>query len=120
MVSASNCAVHLLVIGAAQSECRPSILRLDVNVEPYLDLHPIGVFYPDVALGRRHPSGFSRGADVAAMVQIDFNNQPVTIHHLQFNVLHCCMTCAVIEARASLRHSSAHPQRIDGFRTLEG
>ena len=29
----------------------PSILKLDVNVEPYLDLHPIGVFYPDATLG---------------------------------------------------------------------
>ena len=119
MVSASNCAVHLLVIGAAQSECRPSILRLDVNVESYLCLHPIGVFYPDVALGRCHPSGLSRGADVAAMVQIDFNDQPVAIHHSNVT-FSTGMTLAVIEARPSLRQSSAHPQKIDGFRALEG
>ena len=81
-------AMHWLFIGALCSERGPSILRLDVNVESYLDLHPIGVFYPDVALGRCHPSGLSRGADVAAMVQIDFNDQPVAIQHFKCNVLH--------------------------------
>ena len=52
---------------------------------------------------------FPRGADVAAMVQIDFNDQPVAIHHSNVT-FSTGMTLAVIEARPSLRQSSAHPQ----------
>ena len=53
------------------------------------------------------------------MVQIDFNDQPVAIHHSNVT-FSTGMTLAVIEARPSLRQSSAHPQKIDGFRALEG
>ena len=54
-----------------------SIAGLDVNVEPNFDLNAIGILNADIAQGRRHPFGLSRSADVAAVVQIDFNNKPV-------------------------------------------
>ena len=51
-----------------------SNVGLDVNVEPYFDLHATGIFYTDITQSRRHPSGFSRGADVAAVVQVHMNH----------------------------------------------
>ena len=65
-----------------------SIAGFDVNVEPYFDLDAIGILNADIAHGRRHPFSFSRSADVAAVVQIDFNNKPVPVHDFQFNVFH--------------------------------
>ena len=65
-----------------------SIVRIDVNVKPYFNLHTIGVFNADITLSRRYPSGFSRGADVAAVVQINFNHQAVTLQHFEFNVFY--------------------------------
>ena len=60
-----------------------SIVRLDVNVEPYFDIDAIGILYADITQGRRHPSGLSRSADVTAVVQIDFNNKPVILRWIK-------------------------------------
>ena len=56
------------------SEVEPvSIGWFDVYVEPYFDLDA------DITLGRGHSFGLARSADVAAVVQIDFNNKPITL-----------------------------------------
>ena len=107
---------HQSGIASAKS---PSILRLDVNVEPYLDLHPIGVFYPDVTLGGRHLLVFPEALMSPRWFRsISMTSRlPSTTSNVTFST---GMTLAGIEARPSLRQSSAHPQKIDGFRALEG
>ena len=84
-------AVHLIVTaknGISSVELGRQSPGLTVNVEPYFDLDAIGILNADIAQGRRHPFGLSRSADVAAVVQIDFNNKPVPVHDFQFNVFH--------------------------------
>ncbi len=65
-----------------------SVVRIDVNVKPYFNLHTVGVFNADITLSRRYPSGFSRGADVTAVVQINLNHQAVALQHFEFDVFH--------------------------------
>ena len=63
---------------SAGSRIEPvSIAGVNVNVEPYFDLDAIGILNADIAQGRRHSFGLSRSADVAAVVQIDFNNKGI-------------------------------------------
>jgi hypothetical protein len=62
------------------SEAEPvSIGRFDVHVKSYFDLNAIGILDADITLGRGHSFGLTGSADVAAVIQIDFNNKPITL-----------------------------------------
>jgi hypothetical protein len=56
-----------------------SIGRHDVHVKSYFDLDAIGIRNADITLGRGHSFGLTGSADVAAVIQIDFNNKPITL-----------------------------------------
>ena len=62
------------------SEVEPvSIGRFDVHVEPYLTSTPLAsltLTLPSVEATRL---GLTGSADVAAVIQIDFNNKPITL-----------------------------------------
>ena len=103
---------HQSGIASAKS---PSILRLDVNVESYLDLHPIGVFYPDVASVDATLLVFPEALMSPRWFRsISMTRRlPSTTSNVTFST---GMTLAVIEARPSLRQSSTHPhRRLMGF-----
>ena len=69
-------------------EADHTTVRLDVTIEPNLDLHAVGIFNAGITLCRRYPSGFSRSADIPAVVQVHINHHAVSIHHFELNVFH--------------------------------